>query len=325
MSPLHTDSSSSRGRHGDHILGRQQRRRRSSPFTSPPRSTDPEYQKFDDHMRREQPPSSEVKREKLSVASPASDRKQRRYKQATCKADATRRERSGKKPFYVTVDREGIPYGAGRPAWMNEINKLPIGLDPSCTHIRKQTYEDVIIFKERLSQCFEYSGELNEEYLRGLMGRAVGRRRGELIKMIKRGEDQPKHIDSQVWARLVSYESSKQWKEKSEQGKHANASRKTINRTGNRGVNGVRENLREVLGRSPDPDEVYAEAHRPKGCIGPKSKKKTFTPMWEGIPGEDASEGEERNSSASKSSSPLCNGDGVEQVSPLTSTPQVIK
>ena len=324
MSPLHTDSSSSRGRHGDHILGRQQRRRRSSPFTSPPRSTDPEYQNFDDHMRREQPPSSKVKREKLSVASPASDRKQRRYKQATRKADATRRERSGKKPFYVTVDREGIPYGAGRLAWMNEINKLSIGLDPSCTHIRKQTYEDVIIFKERLSQCFEYSGELNEEYLRGLMGKAVGRRRGELIKMIKCGEDQPKHIDSQVWARLVSYESSEQWKEKSEQGKHANASRKTINRTGNRGVNGVIESLREVLGRSPDPDEVYAEAHRPKGSTRARSKKGTLTPMWEDIAGKDQSEGDKRNTSVDKSSSPLCNGDGLERISPLASTPQVI-
>ena len=324
MSPSHTDSSSSRGRHGDHSLGRLQRRRRSSPFTSPPRSADPSYQKFDDHSRREWLPISEVKLEKLAAASPTSDRKQRRYKQATREADATRRERAGKKPFYVTVDREGVPYGAGRPAWMNEINKLSIGLDPSCTHIRKQTYEDVIIFKERLSQCFEYSGELNEEYLRGLMGRAVGRRRGELIKMIKRGENQPKHIDSQVWVRLVNYESSEQWKEKSEQGKHANASRKTINRTGNRGVNGVRENLREVLGRSPDPDEVYAEAHRPKGCTRARRKKRALTPMWEDIAGEDQSEGDERNSSVDKSSSPLCNGDGVERISPLTSTPQVI-
>ena len=71
------------------------------------------------------------------MASPASDRKQRGHKQVTREANATRRERAGKKPFYVTVDREGVPYGAGRPAWMNEINKLSIGLDPSCTHIRK--------------------------------------------------------------------------------------------------------------------------------------------------------------------------------------------
>ena len=268
-------------------------------------------------------PRPDVKLEQLAVASPASERKQRRHKQATREADATRRERDGKKPFYVTVDREGVPYGAGRPAWMNEINKLSVGLDPSCTHIKKQTYEDVIIFKERLSQCFEYSGELNEEYLRGLMGRAVGMRRGELIKMIKRGDSQPKHIDSEVWGRLVSYESSEQWKEKSEQGKHANASRKTINRTGSRGVNGVRENLREVLGRSPDPDEVYAEAHRPKGSTGTKTKKKTVTPTWEYIAGEEESEGDGHNESVDISSPNLCNKLGVERISQFTSAPQV--
>ena len=258
------------------------------------------------------------------MASPASDRKQRRLKQATREADATRRERAGKKPFYVTVDREGVPYGAGRPAWMNEINKLSVGLDPSCTHIRKQTYEDVIIFKERLSQCFEYSGELNEEYLRGLMGRAVGRRRGELIKMIKRGDSQPKHIDSEVWARLVNYESSEQWREKSEQGKLANASRKTINRTGSRGVNGVRDLLREVLGRSPDPDEVYAEAHRPKGSTGAKTRKKTITPKWEDLAGEEESEGDGRGESVDRSSPKVPqNDDGVERVSQLTNAQQV--
>jgi hypothetical protein len=52
---------------------------------------------------------------------------------------------------------------------MAKINKLAMGLDPSCTHIKKQTYEDVSIFKERLNKSFEYSGELNEEHLRGLM------------------------------------------------------------------------------------------------------------------------------------------------------------
>ena len=248
----------------DHRLGLQHRRSRSSPRAASPRLADIAFRGYGDYSRKERAAGPNSKLEQTTVASPAFDRKRRRHKQATREADATRRERAGKKPFYVTVDRDGVPYGVGRPAWMNEINKLSIGLDPSCTHIRKQTYEDVNVFKERLSQCFEYSGELNEEHLRGLMGRAVGRRRGEHIKMIKRGDSQPKHIDSEVWARLVNYESSEQWKEKSEQGKHANSSRKTINRTGNRGVNGVRDHLREVLGRSPDPDEVYAEAHRPK-------------------------------------------------------------
>lgn len=180
-----------------------------------------------------------------------------------------------------------------------------------------------MIFKERLSQCFEYSGELNEEYLRGLMGRVVGRRRGELIKMIKRGDSQPNHIDSEVWARLVNYESSEQWKEKSEQGKLANASRKTINRTRNRGVNGVRDHLREVLGRSPDPDEVYAEAHRPKGPTGSKSKKKIITPKWEDLAGEEGSEGDGRNEWVERASPKLCTDDGVERASQLTSAHQV--
>ena len=299
MSPSYTDSSCSSGMHGVLKLGRHHRSRRLSPRPSPPRSENIALRNNADYSRRELAPRREVKLEQLAIASPASERKQRIHKQATREADATRREREGKKAFYVTVDREGVPYGAGRPAWMNEINKLSVGLDPSCTHIKKQTYEDVIIFKERLSQCFEYSGELNEEYLRGLMGRAVGRRRGELIKMIKRGESQPKHIDSEVWGRLVSYESSEQWKEKSEQGKHANASRKTINRTGSRGVNGVRENLREVLGRSPDPDEVYAEAHHPKGSTGTKTKKKAVTPTWEDVANEEESEADGRNESVS--------------------------
>jgi hypothetical protein len=61
----------------------------------------------------------------------------------------------------------------------------------------------------------------------------------------------------------------------------------------------VRENLREVLGRSPDPDEVYAEAHRPKGSTVTKSKKTTVTSTWEDIAGEEGSEGDGRNESVS--------------------------
>ena len=284
---------------------------------------DSAFHNVDEYSKRERAARPGPKREHVAVASPASDRKQRRHKQVTREADATRRERAGKKPSYVTVDREGVPYGVGRPAWMNEINKLSIGLDPSCTHSQKQTYEDVMIFKERLSQCFEYSGELSEEYLRGLMGRAVGRRRGELIKMIKHGDTQPIHIDSEVWARLVNYESSDQLREKSEQGKLANASRKTINRTGNRGINGVRDHLQEMLGRSPDPDEVYAEAQRPKGPTGSKTKKKTVSPNWEDLAGEEGSEGDGRNESVERASPKLCTDDGVGRISQLASAHQV--
>ena len=225
------------------------------------------------------------------MASPAFERRQRRYKQAAREADSAKREKDGKKPFYITLDKDGIPYGTGKPAWMAEINKLAMGLDPSCTHIKKQTYEDVSIFKERLNKNFEYSGELNEEHLRGLMGKAVTKKRVELITLIKKGGRQPMHVDAEVWERLLKLAASKQWEEKSQQGRYANACRKTINRTGNRGVNGVRENLREILGRSPDPDEVYTEAHRDKGSKMKKEKKmKVISNKWDNIAEEDMSD-----------------------------------
>ena len=65
---------------------------------------------------------------------------------------------------------------------------------------------------------------------------------------------------------------------KPQQGKYANVRKKTINRTGNRGVNGLRENLWEILGRSPDPYDVYTEAHRDKGS---RMKKEVVSNKWD--------------------------------------------
>ena len=76
------------------------------------------------------------------------DRRSRCYKQAALEAEKAQRLSEGKKPFYLTVDSQGQPFGPGKAAWMSEINKLAIGLDPSCTHIRKQSYENVCIFKK---------------------------------------------------------------------------------------------------------------------------------------------------------------------------------
>lgn len=265
-----------------------------------------------------------MKLERFAAPSPAFERKQRRYKQAAREAQASTREKDGKKPFYLTLDREGVPYGSGRPAWMIEINKLAVALDPSCCYIKKQTYEDITIFKERLSQNFEYSGELNEAYLKSLMGRAVTRRRGELMKSIGRGEPQPNHIDSGVWERLLKLHASKQWEEKSQQGKHANSMRKTMNRTGNRGVHGVRENLRETLGRSPDPDEVYAEVHRDKGSGKTKYQKDTPTLNWAVNAGEESSEDADQEDSVEISSEPRSNDEGLGRISDFRSAHQVL-
>ena len=93
---------------------------------------------------------------------------------------------------------------------------------------------------------------------------------------------------------------SKQWEDKSLQGRYANACRKTINRTGNRGVNGVRESLREILGRSPDPDEVYTEAHRDKGSRVKKEMKKRVSPKWANLAEDDTSEEDEVEQSPHK-------------------------
>ena len=212
------------------------------------------------------------KEEDIPENSAVSGRRRRRREQALLRADKARRGREGKKPFYLILDCEGKPYSPRKPSWIAEINKLAKWLDPSCTHIRKQTYEDVQTFRERLDENFEYSSTLNEDYLRALMGRAVTKRRTELIHFIQNNGERQKHIDKEVWLRLEKLATSKQREQKSEQGRHANACRKVISRTGRRGLDGVREQLRSLFGRSPDPSEIEEEMHRDKRYGGHKSR-----------------------------------------------------
>jgi len=49
----------------------------------------------------------------------------------------------------VLFDSEGQPYELGKASWIAEVNKLGWALYPSCTHIWKQTYEDMH-FKEQI-------------------------------------------------------------------------------------------------------------------------------------------------------------------------------
>jgi len=201
------------------------------------------------------------------------DRRTRRHRQAAQEKEIAERKRNGKKPFYLILDAEGKPYGAGKPAWVAEIGKLAIGLDASCTNIRSQTYEAVTTFKARLNDSFEYSRTLNDDYLRSMMGKAVTKKRGELITLINKGGTQPLHIDHEVWERLSKLAASRQRQEKSEQGRYANACRRSYGRTGSRGINGVRERLREQFNRSPDPEEMEFELSRDKGYGGYKKKR----------------------------------------------------
>ena len=314
-------SESSYGRIGGSSKRHQRKRQGRSLRTSRSRSPPNPYARHHRDDVRARDSRAFVKLEDIPVPSPAFERRQRRYKQAGREADCAKREKDGKKPFYITLDKDGIPYGTGKPAWMAEINKLAMGLDPSCTHIKKQTYEDVSIFKERLNKSFEYSGELNEEHLRGLMGKVVTKKRVELISLIKRGGIQPMHIDAEVWERLQKLAASKQWEDKSQQGKYANACRKTINRTGNRGVNGVRESLREILGRSPDPDEVYTEAHRDKGSRMKKEKKDIVSKKWDSSAQEDTSEEDGEEQSRENSIQGAVSDEGVGHRSQVTTLP----
>ena len=108
------------------------------------------------------------------------------------------------------MNAEGIPYGPGKLAWVAEVNKLVGGLDPSCMHIRKQTHKDMCILKERLDERFEYFGELNQDHLRALLGKAVTRKRIELISFIRKGGEQPITIDKTIWSWLENLASSTQ-------------------------------------------------------------------------------------------------------------------
>lgn len=145
---------------------------------------------------------------------PAQGRRERREKQSIREEEMEGCDKDGKKPYYLMVDGQGMPFGPGRPAWVAEINKLAKWLYPSCTHIWKQTYESVQTFKDRLNDTFHYSGKLNEDYLRGMMGKAVTRKRAELISLITSNGEQPTTIDSAVWQRMVKLAYTKQREEK---------------------------------------------------------------------------------------------------------------
>lgn len=220
---------------------------------------------------------------------PALERRERRQNQVQREVEKAQQEKQGKKPFYLTLNDEGQPYGAGKPAWIAEVNKLAKGLDPSCTHIRKQTFEDVQTFKDRLNENFDYSGTLNEDYLRGLMGRAVTKKRGELIAFIRRNRKQPLDVDEEIWERLEKLAYSNQTVEKSEQGRHTNACRRTFGRTGSLGVSGVREKLCARLKRSPDPDEILEEMQHDTGYGGQKGKVQEISAKKERTSEQDLS------------------------------------
>jgi hypothetical protein len=97
------------------------------------------------------------------------------------------------------------------------------------------------------------------------MGKAVTRRRTDLIAYINKDGIRPPHFDKEIWDRLEMLAGSQQRRKKTEHGRYVNSCRRTLGRTGASGEEGVRERLCELLGRSPDPDKVAEEMQRDKG------------------------------------------------------------
>ena len=183
-----------------------------------------------------------VKKEELTQKSPTVERRIRRQKQAMRESEILERQGNGKKAFYLILDNEGIPYAPEKKAWISEINKLAAGLDPSCLHIRKQSYENMCIVKDRLNHNFKYFGVLNEDHIIALLGEAMTRRRTELISLINNEGEKPKHlpnIDDEIWDRLKKILNSRQRESRIEHSRYANTCRRTIRRTGPVGVEGV--------------------------------------------------------------------------------------
>ena len=214
---------------------------------------------------------AEVKEEALSESALRRDRKRR---QVSREAEVEKREKMGHKPHFLTVDDRGRPYGLGVKTWKAELNKLCCALDPSVMDVRNQPHKPMMTLKKRLAYKFEYSADIDDDWLRGEIGRGVSTRRFQLMEMIRNGDLIPPGFDKDIWYNLQRVADDPKYKEKSEAMKHANSMRRTKGRTGPKGEMGIAEDLREHFGRSPDPDEIEDEMQRDKGYAGASSRKR---------------------------------------------------
>lgn len=197
------------------------------------------------------------------------------------------------------------------------MNKLCCALDPSVMDVRNQPHKPMMTLKKRLASKFEYSDDIDDDWLRGEIGRGVSTRRFQLMEMIRNGEQGPPGFDKDMWYNLERISADAKYKEKSQAMRHANSCRRTLGRTGPKGEMGIVEDLRERLGRSPDPDEIEDEMKRDKGYGGASirkcrglSRRAKSCPVVEGsaqgmsklpheIPKDDGSEGREHGEGGS--------------------------
>ena len=204
----------------------------------------------------------------LPMSTESRQRQERRTRESQREDDSADRTRNGKKPYHVTVNWEGRPYGYGVTVWHDALAKVVRGLDPWYVDIRQQPHHNMEILMKRLDDDFHYSSPLNPSWLRQRIGNALSSYRHEIIKMIKSKQARPAWVKEAVWEKLVALEASEKFQLKSSQMRYANACRKNKGRTGPLGVAGITERLRQQLQRSSSPSEVFKEMRRDKGYSG---------------------------------------------------------
>ncbi|KAG0594661.1 hypothetical protein M758_UG097200 [Ceratodon purpureus] len=192
-------------------------------------------------------------------------RRERRERETNREEEAAHQESIGKKKHLVHVSPDGKPYGYGVTTWNDALAKVVRGLDPSFIDIRQQPFQLMETLLKRLTEDFKYTGDVNQQWLRTRIGNALSSYRHELMKMITAKHERPAWVSEATWSKLVAMEGSEKFRAKSEAMRHANACRRNKGRTGPLGEVGVRERLRIQLGRSPEPEDVYAEMARDKG------------------------------------------------------------
>ena len=121
------------------------------------------------------------------------------------------------------------------------------------------------MFKQRLNEHFDYSDNVNDNYLRSLMEKTMTEKRNELISMINMGAKCPPFMDLNVWKQLESIAANEQRQRRSEHGRYANSCWRTLERTGALGEDKIRERFHELWSRSLDSEEVAVEMERDKG------------------------------------------------------------
>jgi hypothetical protein len=71
------------------------------------------------------------------------------------------------------------------------LNKLCCALDQSVMDVINQPHKPMITLKKRLASKFEYSADIDDDWLRGEIGKGISTRRFQLMEMIRNGEKVP--------------------------------------------------------------------------------------------------------------------------------------